>query len=80
MFARDQSPDAMLRLASRDGGNSNDSRLAEAYFYAGKYYQLKKDAPRARAYFQRAIDKGMLDNLYHTVSRHELARLDKDTP
>lgn len=75
MFEQGQAPDQMLRLASRDGGASIDVRLAEAYFYAGKYYQLKQDKSRARAYFRLSIDKGVLNNLYHTVSRHELARL-----
>lgn len=77
MFAQGQSPDHMLRLASRDAGAGIDVRLAEAYFYAGKYYQLKQDKMRARVYFRQALDKGALDNLYHTVARHELARLMK---
>jgi lipoprotein NlpI len=75
MFQQGQAPDQMLRLASRDGGATVDARLAEAYFYAGKYYQLKQDASRARVYFRLSMEKGVLDNLYHTVSRHELARL-----
>jgi len=75
MFESGQSPDQMLRLASRDGGATLDARLAEAYFYAGKYYQLKQDKSRARVYFRLAMEKGVLDSLYHTVSRHELARL-----
>jgi lipoprotein NlpI len=75
MFEQGQAPDQMLRLASRDAGATVDARLAEAYFYAGKYYQLKQDASRARVYFRLSVEKGVLDNLYHTVSRHELARL-----
>ncbi|UUZ48405.1 hypothetical protein LP420_37270 [Massilia sp. B-10] len=75
MFEQGQAPDQMLRLASRDAGASIDVRLAEAYFYAGKYYQLKQDKSRARAYFRLSMEKGVLNNLYHTVSRHELARL-----
>ena len=75
MFEQGQAPDQMLRLVSRDGGAAVDARLAEAYFYAGKYYQLKQDKSRARVYFRMSIEKGVLDSLYHTVSRHELARL-----
>lgn len=77
MFSQGQSPDQMLRLASRDAGVGIDARLAEAYFYAGKYYQLKQDPMRARVYFRQAVEKGVLDNLYHTVARHELARMSK---
>ncbi|MES2324250.1 MAG: DUF3857 domain-containing protein [Pseudomonadota bacterium] len=77
MFLLDQAPDLMLRLASRDGGNGIDVRLTEAYFYAGKYYLLKQDKSRARVYFRRTVDKGVVDSLYHTVARHELSRLEK---
>jgi lipoprotein NlpI len=74
MFARDAEPDQMLRLASQDGGNGMDQRLTEAYFYAGKYYQLKQDTVRARVYFRQSIGKGMLGNVYYVAARHELAR------
>ena len=74
MFARDAEPNQMLRLASKDGGNGMDLRLTEAYFYAGKYYQLKQDKVRARLYFRQSMGKGMLDNAYYLAARHELAR------
>ena len=75
MFQKNQPPDHMLQLASQDGGNGLEPRLVEAYFYAGKYYLLHQDKLRARVYFQRALDKGALNNPYHTLARLELARL-----
>jgi lipoprotein NlpI len=65
----------MLRLASRDGADGLEPRLAEAYFYAGKYYLQTEDKLRAKVYFQRAVDKGALTNMYHHLARLELARL-----
>ena len=75
MFRDNQPPEQMLRLANQDGGSELDTRLVEAYFYAGKYYLLKQDKLRARVYFQHALDKGALGNPYHVLARLELARL-----
>jgi len=75
MFQSQQAPDQMLRLANRDGANGLEVRLVEAYFYAGKSYLLAQDKLRARVYFQRAIDKGVLQSSYHQLARIELARL-----
>jgi transglutaminase-like putative cysteine protease/lipoprotein NlpI len=75
MFQSQQAPDQMLRQASRDGANGLEARLVEAYFYAGKSYLLAQDKLRARVYFQRAIDKGVLHSAYHQLARLELARL-----
>ena len=75
VFQSQQPPDQMLRLASRDGADGLEPRLAEAYFYAGKYYLQTEDKLRAKVYFQRAVDKGALTNMYHHLARLELARL-----
>lgn len=74
MFAADGAPDEMLRLANQDGAGALDQRLTEAYFYAGKYYQLKRDQVRARVYFRQSLDRGVLDNVYYIAARHELER------
>lgn len=75
MFQQQTGPEAMLRQASRDGGSSLEPRLTEAYFYAGKFYLQQKDPLRARVYFQRAADKGVLSSIFYTLSSLELARL-----
>jgi transglutaminase-like putative cysteine protease/lipoprotein NlpI len=75
MYQSQHAPEQMLRLASRDGANGLEARLAEAYFYAGKSYLLAQDKLKARVYFQRAIDKGALTSVYHQLARLELARL-----
>ena len=75
MFQRQTGPEAMLALASRDGGNGLEPRLVEAYFYAGKFFLLQKDKMRARVYFQRAQAKGVLHSPFHTLCRLELEQL-----
>lgn len=75
MFQSQQPPDQMLRLASREGADGLEPRLVEAYFYAGRYYLQTQDKLRAKVYFQRAVDKGALNNIHHHLARHELARL-----
>ena len=75
MFQQQTGPETMLRVASRDGGNSQAPRLVEVYFYAGKYYLLQNDKIRARVYFQHALDKGVLHSPFHALSRLELERL-----
>lgn len=75
MFGKKDGPAHMLSLANQNGGAGLDPRLAEAYFYAGKYYLLAQDKLRAKVYFQRVIDKGVTNQLYYTLARHELARL-----
>jgi lipoprotein NlpI len=75
MFQSQQAPDQMLRLASRDGADGLEPRLAEAYFYAGKYYLQTQDKLRAKVYFQRAMDKGAVNNIHHHLARQELTLL-----
>lgn len=82
IFARNGTPDAtlgnplflMLRLANDDATGTLDTKQTEAYFYVGKYYQLKRDEARAHIALRQSLDRGMLDNLYYLAARHELER------
>jgi len=75
MFQSQKSPEQMLRLIAHDGANGQETRLVEAYFYAGKFFLATQDKIKARVYFQRAIDKGAISSPYHHLARLELARL-----
>ena len=75
MLAGEHTPDHVVGLASRNAGPELDARLTEAYYYGGKYYALKRDKLRARAWLQRAVDKNLPNNLFAIAARHELARL-----
>ena len=74
MFAGTVEPEHMLSRAARNLLAGMDGRLVEAYYYAGRYYQAKGEALKARAFFQRAVDKRVLDSAYHVVAQHELSR------
>jgi hypothetical protein len=69
MFARNGTPNAMLRLANDDATGTLDTKLTEANCYVGKYYQLKRDEARARIYFRQLLDRDVLDNLYYLATR-----------
>lgn len=75
MLSNQKTPEAMLRVAHKEGGNGLDIALAEAYFYLGQYYLQTDDKIKARLYFQHSIDKGVLYSQYHFAARQELARL-----
>jgi lipoprotein NlpI len=68
-------PEHMVSEASRGLVEGNSGQLVETYFYAGRYHLAKGNAIKARVYFQRALDKRVLDNPYHVAARHELARM-----
>jgi len=75
MLSNRLTTEAMLRMAHRESGDSLEVALAEAYFYMGEHNLLSGDSLKARAYFQRSVDKGALYSLYHGAALQELARL-----
>ncbi|RZI44505.1 DUF3857 domain-containing protein [Herbaspirillum sp. HC18] len=68
-------PDSLLRAAHRETGDALEAALAEAYLAIGQYHLLAGDRIKAKAFFQRAVDKGVLYSLMHAAARHELARM-----
>lgn len=75
MFGGSAEPEAMVSQSSRGAPAGSHGQLVEAYYYAGRYHLAKGNALKARAYFQRALDKKILDSPYHVAARHELARM-----
>jgi transglutaminase-like putative cysteine protease/lipoprotein NlpI len=74
LYAGSGTADQLVFQASRNAGIEAESRLAEAYFYIGKYYLLKGDKLRARVYFERVREKKILNSLYDSMARWELGR------
>ncbi|NRR34077.1 hypothetical protein HSX11_28265, partial [Oxalobacteraceae bacterium] len=74
MFGGAVEPEHMLSRAARNLLSGMDGRLVESYYYAGRYFLSKNEALKARVYFQRAVDKRLLDNIYHVAAQHELVR------
>lgn len=70
-----ETPEAMLRSVHMESGDQLEFALVEAYFYLGQRYLIKGDRIQARAYFQQALDKGLLYSQFHSAARLELAQL-----
>lgn len=68
-------PEQMITRASRNVTSGMDARLVEAYFYIGRHMLASGQKIKAKSYFQRAVNKRLLDNLYHIASAHELSRM-----
>lgn len=75
MFGGSAEPEAMISQSTRGLPSGSHGQLVEAYYYAGRFHLAKGNALKAKAYFQRALDKKILDNPYHVAARHELARM-----
>ncbi len=75
MLIGDLTPDQML--ATLDGKTGDDRRmaLAEAYFYIGEHYVVQNDVVKARAFFTKTRDLGVITFVEHTAAGFELARL-----
>jgi tetratricopeptide (TPR) repeat protein len=75
MFTGSGDPEHMVGLAMRGNSIDVDARIVEAYYYAGHYWLLHENRLKARACFQRALDKRILNSTYHIAVRSELARM-----
>jgi len=74
MFSGKAEPEQMITRATRNVSSGIDARLVETYFYVGRYLLASGQKIKARTYFQRAVNKRLLDNPYHVASQHELSR------
>lgn len=68
-------PEQLLTHATRNVASGIDARLVETYFYIGRHLLASGQKIKAKTYFQRAVNKRLLDNPYHVAAQHELARL-----
>lgn len=53
------------------------SQQCEAYFYAGEYYLMKKDIPRAGDHFQKCIATDMKEYIEYRIAVYEMKKLGK---
>ncbi|XLZ69525.1 DUF3857 domain-containing protein [Massilia sp. SR12] len=68
-------PEQLLTQATRNVASGIDARLVETYFYIGRHLLANGQKIKAKTYFQRAVNKRLLDNPYHVAAQHELSRL-----
>ncbi len=57
------------------GSPSQKERRCEAYFYIGYTHLLAGDTAKARSYFQRSVETGVINFYEYRLARAELARL-----
>jgi lipoprotein NlpI len=72
------SPDDMLKSLEKKEGDERQMALAEAYFYLGQHYLITGDAKKARAFFEKTRDLGVISYIEHTSAEFELERLKKE--
>ncbi|MFT4171387.1 MAG: DUF3857 domain-containing protein [Rhodocyclaceae bacterium] len=81
MILGQQSPDQVSQaLYARFSGDVLETMLAETYFYAAAYHSALGHASLAAAFYERALDKGMINSPLHTAALRERARLTATTP
>lgn len=68
-------PEQLITQATRNVASGIDARLVETYFYIGRHLLANGQKIKAKTYFQRAVNKRLLDNPYHVAAQHELSRL-----
>ena len=71
----DLSPEAMLALLDRKTGDDRHLALAEGYFYLGQHYLALGDKGKAREFFEKTRQLGVIGFTEHTASEFELQRL-----
>ncbi|MGZ5137269.1 MAG: hypothetical protein ACXWCX_05650, partial [Burkholderiales bacterium] len=68
-------PDEMLNLLERKSGDDLEMARAEGYFYLGQHFLLQGDKSKAREYFEKTRELGVLMYTEHAAARFELERL-----
>src|SRR5262245_19018730 len=69
------SPEEMLKLLERKGGDERKMASAEGYFYLGQYYIGRGDKTKARESFERARQANIVNNAEHKAAGFELREL-----
>ena len=68
-------PDDMVKLLERKSGDDLEMARAEGYFYLGQHFLAKGDKAKAREYFEKTRELGVLMYTEHVAARFELERL-----
>jgi transglutaminase-like putative cysteine protease/lipoprotein NlpI len=79
MLAGLLTPDQVLQLLDGKSGDERDMALAEGYFYVGEHYLAHGDKARAREFFEKARQLGVILYLEHVAAGAELQQLKRGT-
>jgi lipoprotein NlpI len=69
------SPEEMLKLLERKGGDERKMASCEGYFYLGQYYIGRGDKTKAREFFEKARQVNIVTNAEHKAAGFELRAL-----
>lgn len=69
------SPEALGQYMARFKGDEGQMMRAEGFFYLGQHYLLKGDIERARSYFEKCREQGIINYIEHPAAKFELNRL-----
>ena len=68
-------PEEMLKLLERKGGDERTMALSQGFFYLGQYYMGRGDKIKAREFFEKARRLNMVMHTEHTAAGFELRHL-----
>lgn len=69
------SPEEMLKLLERKGGEERKMASSEGYFYLGQYYMGRGNKTKAREFFERALQGNIVTSAEHKAVGFELRDL-----
>jgi lipoprotein NlpI len=72
MLAGKITPEEMLAMLNSKTGDERQMALAEAYFYIGQHYKALNDETKARAYFEKTRQLGVITFTEHAAAAFEL--------
>jgi lipoprotein NlpI/transglutaminase-like putative cysteine protease len=75
MLAGNITPEGMLAALDSKTGDARQMALAEAYFYVGQHYLTLGDVAKARAFFEKTRQTGVIIYYEYTAAGFELKRL-----
>jgi hypothetical protein len=79
VFSGNVTPDEMLKLIERKGGDERKMALSEGYFYLAQYYLGQGDKAKARKYLQESRRQNVIIYTEHAAAAFELKRLGSPT-
>jgi lipoprotein NlpI len=68
-------PDEMLAMINAKNGDDRQMALAEAYFYLGQHYRAAGDEAKARAFFEKTRELGIIIFTEHIAAEFELRQM-----
>src|SRR5262249_20202842 len=76
MLAGQLTPEALLDAGRTKTGDEQTMTLAEAYFYVGQLSYARGEKDKAREFFLKTREIGILPYLEHIAAGFELQRMD----